>query len=74
MAYMRSSTSTVRGKKSKCSLGCLPAVVVASSMRVVVEVDDDRAAGLTGHTAGLESDCVGAELAVVDRGVWRYGS
>jgi hypothetical protein len=31
-AYMRSSTSTVRGKKSKCSLGCLPAVVAESSI------------------------------------------
>ena len=31
-AYMRSSTSTVRGKKSKCSLGCLDAVVADSSM------------------------------------------
>ena len=26
-AYIRSSTSTVSGKKSKCSFGCLPAVV-----------------------------------------------
>ncbi len=31
-AYIRSSTSTVRGKKSKCSLGCLLAVVADSSM------------------------------------------
>ncbi|SKY17747.1 Uncharacterised protein [Mycobacteroides abscessus subsp. abscessus] len=31
-AYMRSSTSTVRGKKSKCSLGCFDAAVVDSSM------------------------------------------
>jgi hypothetical protein len=31
-AYMRSSTSTVSGKKSKCSLGCLDAVVADSSM------------------------------------------
>ena len=30
-AYMRSSTSTVRGMKSSCSLGCLPAVAVTSS-------------------------------------------
>ena len=26
-AYIRSSTSTVSGKKSNCSFGCLPAVV-----------------------------------------------
>ncbi len=31
-AYMRSSTSTVRGKKSKCSLGCFDAVVALRSM------------------------------------------
>ncbi len=31
-AYIRSSTSTVSGKKSKCSLGCLPAVVADSSI------------------------------------------
>ena len=31
-AYMRSSTSTVRGKKSKWSFGVLPAVVVDRSM------------------------------------------
>ena len=31
-AYIRSSTSTVRGKKSKPSRGCLPAVVVDSSI------------------------------------------
>ncbi|CPU63792.1 Uncharacterised protein [Mycobacteroides abscessus] len=31
-AYMRSSTSTVSGKKSNCSLGCLPAVVADRSM------------------------------------------
>ena len=31
-AYILSSTSTVRGKKSNCSLGCLPAVVADSSM------------------------------------------
>jgi hypothetical protein len=32
IAYIRSSTSTVSGKKSKCSLGCLDAVVALSSM------------------------------------------
>ena len=31
-AYIRSSTSIVRGKKSKWSLGVLPAVVAESSM------------------------------------------
>ena len=31
-AYIRSSTSMVRGKKSKWSLGCFPAVVAESSM------------------------------------------
>ncbi len=31
-AYIRSSTSTVSGKKSNWSLGCLPAAVVDSSM------------------------------------------
>ena len=31
-AYIRSSTSTVSGKKSNCSFGCLPAVVADSSM------------------------------------------
>ena len=31
-AYIRSSTSTVSGKKSNCSLGCFPAVVADSSM------------------------------------------
>ena len=31
-AYIRSSTSTVSGKKSNWSLGCLPAVVADSSM------------------------------------------
>ena len=31
-AYIRSSTSTVSGKKSKCSLGCFDAVVADSSM------------------------------------------
>ena len=30
-AYIRSSTSTVSGKKSNCSLGCLPAVVADST-------------------------------------------
>ena len=32
IAYMRSSTSTVSGKKSNWSLGCLPAAVVLSSI------------------------------------------
>ncbi len=31
-AYIRSSTSIVSGKKSNCSLGCLPAVVADSSI------------------------------------------
>jgi hypothetical protein len=31
-AYIRSSTSMVSGKKSKWSLGCLPAVVADSSI------------------------------------------
>ncbi len=31
-AYIRSSTSMVSGKKSNCSLGCLPAVVADSSI------------------------------------------
>ena len=31
-AYMRSSTSTVSGKKSRFSLGCLDAVVADSTM------------------------------------------
>ena len=31
-AYIRSSTSTVSGKKSKCSFGCFDAVVADSSM------------------------------------------
>src|SRR3982074_2783267 len=31
-AYMRSSTSTVSGKKSKCSFGCFDAVVAESNM------------------------------------------
>ena len=31
-AYIRSSTSTVSGKKSNWSLGCLPAVVADSSI------------------------------------------
>ncbi len=31
-AYIRSSTSIVRGKKSNWSLGCLPAVVAESSI------------------------------------------
>ena len=30
-AYIRSSTSTVSGKKSNCSFGCLPAVVADST-------------------------------------------
>jgi hypothetical protein len=31
-AYIRSSTSTVSGKKSNWSLGCLPAAVVDSTI------------------------------------------
>jgi hypothetical protein len=31
-AYIRSSTSTVSGKKSRCSFGCLDAVVADSSI------------------------------------------
>ena len=31
-AYIRSSTSMVSGKKSNCSLGCLPTLVADSSI------------------------------------------
>ena len=68
-AYIRSSTSTVSGKKSNWSLGFLPAVVVDSSVGLVVEVGDDGAGGLLGEASGLEPDRAGAEAAVVDDGL-----
>ena len=64
-AYIRSSTSTVSGKKSNCSLGWRPAVVADSSM-VSPMGGDDGAGGLTGEPAGLEGDGAAAEAAVVD--------
>ena len=57
-AYIRSSTSTVSGKKSNCSLGWRPAVVADSSM-VSPMGDDDGAGGLAGEAAGLEGDACG---------------
>ena len=67
-AYMRSSTSTVRGKKSNWSLGCLPAVVADRSIVSLVEVGGDGAGGLAGQPAGLERDGARAERPVVDDG------
>ena len=52
-AYMRSSTSTVSGRKSTSRR--LPAVAVHEHHRVAL-ADDDGAGGLLGHLAGLEGD------------------
>ena len=67
-AYIRSSTSTVSGKKSNCSFGGFAGRRGRQHHGVVVEVRDDGAGGLTGQPAGLEPDGVGAEAAVVDDG------
>ena len=52
-AYMRSSTSTVRGKKSMPSRTDLAALAVTRTM-VSPMLDDDGALGLRGELAGLE--------------------
>ena len=67
-AYIRSSTSTVSGKKSNCSLRVLAGRGGRQQHGVVVEVGDDGAGGLLGQPAGLEADGAGAEAAVVDDG------
>ena len=64
-AYIRSSTSTVRGKKSKPSRG-LCRRRRRQDHRLVVEIGADRSAGLPGQAPGLEPDGAGAERAVVD--------
>ncbi len=51
-AYMRSSKSTVSGKKSR-SLGCFEAVAVTSTIDVALP-HDDGATSLLGELAGLE--------------------
>ena len=58
-AYMRSSTSTVSGRKSTSRT--LPAVAVHEHHRVA-RSDDDRAGGLLGHLAGLERDLLTCDL------------
>lgn len=67
-AYMRSSTSTVRGKKSKWSFGCFDAVVAESSMVSSSRYATTAPHGLLGQAARLEADGAGAETAVVDHG------
>ena len=67
-AYIRSSTSTVSGKKSKLSFGRLRRGGGREQHRLVVEVGDDGAGGLAGQAAGLEADGAGAEGAVVEDG------
>ena len=58
-AYMRSSTSTVSGRKSTSRR--LPAVAVESTT-VSPARDDDGAGGLLGHLARLEGDLGSADL------------
>ena len=58
-AYMRSSTSTVSGRKSTSRR--LPAVAVESTI-VSPGADDDGAGGLLGHLARLERDLRSADL------------
>ena len=67
-AYMRSSTSIVSGKKSKCSFGCLETRRGREQHGLVVDVGDGGALGLLGEATGLEADGAGAELAIVDDG------
>ena len=57
-AYIRSSTSTVSGKKSNCSFGLL-AGRGGRQQHGVAQVDDDGAGGLPGQPAGLEGDRCG---------------
>ena len=65
---MRSSTSTVSGKKSSPSFGCLDAVVAESTTVSSSRIDEGGAGGLAGQPAGLEPDFVYAKFAVVDDG------
>ena len=67
-AYIRSSTSTVSGKKSSWSLGFLEAVVADSTI-VSPMLTTRGAGGLPGQAPGLEADGAGAEAAVVDDGL-----
>ena len=55
-AYMRSSTSTVSGKKSAPSRAS--AALRGGEDHRVAGADDDRAVGLLGELAGLEDDLV----------------
>ena len=64
-AYIRSSTSTVSGKKSNCSFGDLLAVVAESTV-VSPSWAMHGAGGLPGEPAGGEGDLAGAEGPVVD--------
>ena len=66
--YIRSSTSTVNGKKSIASRGLDCAVVADSNMESPSEVDGRRTGGLPGQQARLETDDVATEVAVVDDG------
>jgi hypothetical protein len=65
---MRSSTSTVRGKKVELVLGAATGSGGRQQHGVVIEVGGDGATGLLGEASGLEPDRAGAELAVVDGG------
>ena len=58
-AYMRSSTSTVSGRKSTSRR--LPAVAVLRTTGVAL-ADDDGAGGLLGHLARLEGDLGSGDL------------
>ena len=67
-AYIRSSTSTVSGKKSRLSFGCLDAVV-ADRIIVSSSRSPGGTGGLLGEPARLEPDRARAELAVIDDGL-----
>ena len=60
-AYIRSSTSTVSGKKSAPSRASSRPTAVAENHRVA-RADDDRAVGLLGELPGLERDLGIADL------------
>src|SRR5262249_15775160 len=66
VAYMRSSTSTVKGRKSTSRTAPPPALAstILSPPRPqrVALADDDCSGGLLGHPAGLERDLASRDL------------
>ncbi len=69
--YIRSSTSTVSGKKSKLLLGTLGRGGCRQHHGGVVEIGDGRAGCLTGKTPSFELDDAVAERPIVDNGFAR---